>query len=84
MGATITQRELRNESAAIMDRVEAGERFTVTRNGRPIAELVPITGPRVFVPTAEVAAAMAHLPRIDYQQMRREADEWFGDDGDRI
>ena len=81
---TITQRELRNQSAAIMDRVEAGETLVVTRNGRPVARLVPMDGPRREVPTAELAAALAGLPRIDYNKMRAEADEWFGDDGDRI
>jgi prevent-host-death family protein len=38
---TIAQRELRNDNAEIMRRVEAGESFVVTRNGRPIATLVP-------------------------------------------
>jgi antitoxin (DNA-binding transcriptional repressor) of toxin-antitoxin stability system len=32
---TITQRQLRNESAAITDRAERGEVSTITRNGRP-------------------------------------------------
>lgn len=37
----IGQRELRNDNAEIMRRVEAGESFTVTRNGRPVADLIP-------------------------------------------
>ncbi|GLZ46990.1 hypothetical protein Acsp06_31750 [Actinomycetospora sp. NBRC 106375] len=41
MGDTIGQRELRNDSGTIMRRVERGESFTVTRNGRPVADLVP-------------------------------------------
>jgi prevent-host-death family protein len=40
--STVTVRELRNEVSAILRRVEAGERLTVTVNGRPVAELVPI------------------------------------------
>jgi len=83
---TISQRELRNQSAAIMDGLEAGESFTVTRNGRPVGELtpiaggiVPITGPREFVPTAELMAAFAHHGHVDYKQMRTEIDEFFGD-----
>jgi prevent-host-death family protein len=82
--STISQRELRNDSAVIMDRVEQGERFTVTRNGRPIAELTPLAGPRQAVPTDELIAAFAHLPTIDYTQLRAEADQFFGDDGDRV
>ncbi|HME48464.1 type II toxin-antitoxin system prevent-host-death family antitoxin, partial [Mycobacterium sp.] len=41
MEARISQRELRNDSGAIMCRVEQGECFTVTRNGVPVADLVP-------------------------------------------
>ena len=42
MGTTISQRELRNDNADIMRRVEAGESFTVTRNGMPVARVVPL------------------------------------------
>ncbi len=42
MSTTISQRELRNDNADIMRRVELGERFTVTRNGKPIAAVVPV------------------------------------------
>ena len=80
----ITQRELRNDSASIMDRVEGGERFTVTRNGRAVAELRPITGPRVSVPMAELMAAFADLPPLDLATLRAEADDFFGDGGDRV
>ncbi len=39
---TIPQRELRNDVASILRRAEAGETFTVTVNGRPVAELRPL------------------------------------------
>ena len=42
MSTIISQRELRNDNADIMRRVEAGETFTVTRNGRPVAKVIPI------------------------------------------
>jgi len=35
-------RELRNDTAAILRRVEAGERLTITVSGRPVAELIPL------------------------------------------
>lgn len=41
MAETIGQRQLRNDNAEIMRRVEAGESFVITRNGRPVADLVP-------------------------------------------
>ena len=34
---TVTIRELRNRGGEVVDRVEAGERLTVTRDGRPVA-----------------------------------------------
>lgn len=39
---SISQRELRNDNAAIMRDVEQGESFTVTRRGVPVALLTPI------------------------------------------
>lgn len=84
MSRTITQRELRNESAAVMDAVENGETITITRNGVPTAELRPIEPRRRSgVPTAELKRLFAGHPRVDYATMRAEIDEFFGDD-DRI
>lgn len=37
----IPQRDLRNRSAEILRRAEAGERFVVTVSGRPVADLGP-------------------------------------------
>ncbi|MER5625262.1 type II toxin-antitoxin system Phd/YefM family antitoxin [Streptosporangium sp. NPDC002544] len=39
---TITQREFRNNSAAVMDAVEAGETYQITRDGIAVAELRPL------------------------------------------
>jgi prevent-host-death family protein len=38
---TIPQRELRNNIGAVLRAAEAGETFTVTVRGRPVARLVP-------------------------------------------
>jgi len=43
---TITQSELRNENAKVIEAVTAGETFIVTRNGQPVAELRPIRAGR--------------------------------------
>jgi prevent-host-death family protein len=40
---TISQRELRNDNAAIVRGVEEGESYTITRRGVPVARLVPLT-----------------------------------------
>jgi prevent-host-death family protein len=37
-------RELRRDASRWLARVRAGESFTVTDRGRPVAQLVPVTG----------------------------------------
>lgn len=39
---TIAHRELRNNSSAILRAVEAGEVFTITNHGRPVAVITPV------------------------------------------
>ncbi|MGH3686724.1 MAG: type II toxin-antitoxin system Phd/YefM family antitoxin [Pseudonocardiaceae bacterium] len=87
MGETIKQSELRNNNAEIMRRVAAGESFTVTVHGQPIADLVPHqrTGHRRrrLVPAVDFDAALAALAPVDVQQWKRdlqEADHVFGGD----
>ena len=75
----ITQRELRNESGAIMRGVERGESFTITRNGTPIGRLIPLRR-RTFVPRQEVMAAFATAPVIDIQRFRDDLDEAIDQD----
>ncbi|MEU1985193.1 type II toxin-antitoxin system prevent-host-death family antitoxin [Nocardia sp. NPDC019395] len=70
---TIQQRDLRNDSGKVLAAVEGGESFTITRNGKPVAELKPLTQ-RTFVPIAELARTSAHLPRIDYNEWRADMD----------
>ena len=70
---TITQRELRNDSSAVLREVQAGQIITVTRNGVPVAELRPVQ-PRRFVPRAAIAEAAARAPRIDADQFRADLD----------
>lgn len=76
---TISQREFRNNSAAVMDAVEAGETYVVTRNGVEIAELRPISRRRKLT-AAELVKRHRTLSHLDYDAMRREAEEIFGDD----
>lgn len=69
----ITQRELRNQSAAVLREVQAGRTIVVTRNGAPVAELRPIR-PRRFVLRATIAEAAARAPRIDAGRFRADVD----------
>jgi prevent-host-death family protein len=73
MSRRITQRELRNDSAAVLRDVQAGETVTVTRNGTPIAELRPVS-PRRFVPRAAIANARARALRVDFGRLRSDLD----------
>jgi prevent-host-death family protein len=41
MSVEVASRELRNDTAGLLRRVEAGERIVITRRGKPVADLVP-------------------------------------------
>lgn len=69
----ITQRELRNESGAIMRALGAGESFVVTSNGVPVGELSPLR-PKRFVDAAALVAAFATAPQIDAERFRDDVD----------
>jgi prevent-host-death family protein len=73
MSRTITQRELRNESAAVLREVEAGRTIIVTRNGTPVAELRPLR-PHRFVPRGVIAHAAERAPRVDAARFREDVD----------
>ncbi|MEV5494164.1 PhdYeFM domain-containing protein [Nonomuraea fuscirosea] len=73
----ISQRELLDNAAAVMDQVVAGEIFRITRDGVEMAELRPLARSRRSS-AEELVAKLRLLPRIDYAEMRREADEFFG------
>ena len=84
MARTISQRELRNDNAEIMRRVEAGESFVVTRNGKPIADLVPHDVPSKKRKTGrDMQEEARKLPPSDVEQWYRDRaadDLMFGDD----
>jgi prevent-host-death family protein len=72
----ISQRELRNDSGAIMRRVELGESFTITRNGTPVGRLVPLRR-RTFVPREEAMALFLTSPQLDAERFREDLDGLF-------
>jgi prevent-host-death family protein len=71
----ITQRDLRTRSKEIMDAVESGQAFTVTRDGHRIGELIPLRRRRRFVPRQEFAAMSdtAAAPGLDAFRADQEA-----------
>lgn len=79
MTRTISQAELRNGSAGVMDALEAGEDFVVTRNGRPVGELRPITV-RNNLTTAELKKRLARFAGANAIDERAKIDAAFGED----
>jgi antitoxin (DNA-binding transcriptional repressor) of toxin-antitoxin stability system len=61
----ITQRDLCNRSKEIMDAVESGRSFTVTRGGHEIGELIPLRRRRRFVSRAEFVATSRNAAHVD-------------------
>ncbi|MEU0075389.1 prevent-host-death protein [Streptomyces sp. NPDC006332] len=70
----ITQRDLRTRSKEIMDAVQGGQAFTVTRDGHHIGELIPLRRRRRFVPRAEFAAMSRTAPDISLDAFRDDQD----------
>ena len=70
----ITQRDLRSRSREIMDAVEHGQSFTVTRDGHRIGELIPLRRRRRFVSRQEFSAMSRNAPEIDLETFRADQD----------
>jgi antitoxin (DNA-binding transcriptional repressor) of toxin-antitoxin stability system len=80
MRRTISQAELRNGSAAVMDALEAGEEFIVTRNGVAVGELRPIRFRRELN-SEELVELFETLPSgSTSEQIRAEAVAIFGEE----
>ncbi len=70
--AEVSIRELRNRGGDVVDRVERGERLTVTRDGRPVADLSPVGRPALDAAT--LLRRWAHLPQVDPRRLRADID----------
>lgn len=65
-------RDLRNHGGDVLDRVTAGERVTITRDGRPVAELVPVR--RHWLSAEALIERYRRLPPIDPDRLRADID----------
>lgn len=54
----VSVRELRNHTAEVLRRVEAGERLRVTVDRRPVAELAPLPTREAWVPRERAVRAL--------------------------
>ncbi len=79
----LPQRELRNQSGAVLRAVEAGESFTVTVDGRPVAILSPYRR-RQWV-SATVVEKLLDTPTDPslLDDVRAQGDEPFDDPWER-
>ena len=59
--AVIPARDLRNRTAEVLRRVEAGEEIEIMQNNRPIAKLVPVLTRRRWIPATEILARVGAL-----------------------
>ena len=69
---TVSIRDVRNQGRAVMDRVLAGEHLTVTRSGKPVAELRPL--PRQALPADALLRRWRALPAVDAAALRADID----------
>ena len=61
MSRTISLREANQGFSRCIREVEAGEEYVITRNGRPVARLLPIAGHRVLTPEQQAARRRARF-----------------------
>ncbi|MEN3123908.1 type II toxin-antitoxin system prevent-host-death family antitoxin [Janibacter terrae] len=69
----VSVRDLRNRGGDVLRRVERGESLTVTRDGEPVARVVPL--PRRASRVEELIERRRHLPAVDAQRLRADIDE---------
>ena len=70
--AEASVRDLRNHGGDVLDRVAAGEHVTVTRDGKPVAELRPL--PRRGMTAAALVERFRRLPPVDPERFRGDVD----------
>lgn len=68
----VSIRDLRNHGGDVVDRVIAGEHLTITRSGRPVAELIPLR--RRPLPAVVLLDRWRALPAVDPERLRADID----------
>src|ERR1022692_1221195 len=59
--SAIPARDLRNHTAEVLRRVEAGEEIEVLRDNRPVAKIIPLSWRRRWLPASEIASELVKL-----------------------
>ncbi|MEI6623590.1 MAG: prevent-host-death protein [Actinomycetes bacterium] len=73
MSQTISQRELRNDSARILRELAAGQEFLLTRAGVVVARLEPVAGASL-VPIEQLRASRGSKAAVDLGSLRSDLD----------
>lgn len=68
----VNVRELRNHGGDVLDRVMRGERITITRAGKPVADLRPLGSKRTSAEA--LLERWRRLPRVDPVRFREDLD----------
>ena len=71
----VTVRDLRNHGGDVLDRVVHGESVTITRGGRPVAELRPLMSPGLS--TRVLIERWSRLPAMDPMRLRQDLESVF-------
>jgi prevent-host-death family protein len=69
---SVTIRELRNRGGDVVDKVAAGHRVIVTRDGRPVAELRPVRSRDLSA--VALLERWRRVPVVDGRRLRRDID----------
>lgn len=70
--AHVSIRDLRNHGGDVVDRAARGERITITRSGRAVAELRAV--PRPPLSTEALLSRWHRLPPVDPVSLREDVD----------
>jgi len=70
--SAVSIRDLRDHGGEVVARVERGEVITVTRSGKPVAELRPVRRPNLTA--EELIARCRRLPGVDPGRLRGDID----------
>jgi prevent-host-death family protein len=71
--ANVSIRDLRNHGGDVVDRAARGEAVTITRAGKPVAELRPVS--RQPLAAESVLARWRRLPAVDPVALRADIDQ---------
>ena len=73
----IVQHKLQDEFGRIVQQLDQGDTFVVTRKGAPVGEMTPLPG-RWFASADTAIALFEGAPEVDYQRFRADMDAIIG------